>query len=170
MVNFNMDLNQMVIDRLKKINWFHNLGNPIKTAIKYDVSYTKSMKSAIKHMNSIRWENIGLEDENELTLYLTLNHKDKYGIVWNELVDEIKRNISPVILKSVMDCASKEKFEIPPELIEQITWDIISIIMAYTYEQYRTPNLYAEILKIYEEGNIPCGWNGVYPHGKIIIY
>ena len=166
---FIMEINKDVVDRIKRIKWFKNCGNKSEIALIYDKSYAKDVKSAIKHISSTRWENVGIEEKNRLTSYLFKNYPDKYHQVWNNLVKDIKKNILPEIKENIINNANEFKLN-ESEIITQMEWDMLMIIMAYTYCNYMEPTFYKEILKIYENGNIPCGWKGTYPNGKIIIY
>lgn len=164
-----MEINQDVIERIKKIEWFQNCGNKLETQLIYDTSYAKDINSVIKHISSARWENVGLEESSKLTVHLFKNHPDKYHQVWNCIVDDIKKTILPDIKEHVINSANKFEMN-EKDIITHIDWDIVGIIMAYTYYDYMKPTFYEEILKVYENGNIPCGWKGTYPNGKIIIY
>lgn len=164
-----MEINKDVVGRIKKIKWFQNCGNKLEISLIYDVSYAKDINSVIKHISSTRWENIGIEEENRLTAHLFKNYPDKYHQVWNCIVKDIKGTILPDIKENVINIANEFKLN-EEEIITQIEWDILGIIMGYTYYDYMEPTFYKEILKIYENGNIPCGWKGTYPNGKIIIY
>ena len=164
-----MEINKEIIDKIKKINWFTNCGNNLEISLLYEVSYIKNIENLVKHISSIRWENISLEEENKLTVYLFKNHNDKYQDTWNFLVREIKSKILPDIKEKVIKMAEENEVN-RKEIITQIEWDILGIIMAYSYSDYMEPVFYKEIFRIYENGNIPCGWKGTYPKGEIIIY
>ncbi|GAA0086307.1 hypothetical protein UT300007_27460 [Clostridium sp. CTA-7] len=164
-----MEINKDVVNRIKRIKWFENCSSKLEIPLIYDKSYAKDVKSVIKHVSSTRWENIGIEEKNRLTSYLFKNYPDKYHQVWNNIVKDIKENILPEIKENIINNTNEFKLN-ESEIITQIEWDMLMIIMAYTYYDYMEPIFYGEILKIYENGNIPCGWKGVYPNGKIIIY
>lgn len=55
-------------------------------------------------------------------------------------------------------------------VINYVHWDILEIVMAYTFEDCLEPTFYSEILKIYQNGFFPCGWRGKFPHGNMLIY
>lgn len=164
-----MEINKEVVERIKKIKWFQNCRCNLGIELIYDVSYEKNIDSLIKLISSTRWENISLEEQNRLTEYLFKNYPDKYHQVWNDVVRDITKNILPGIKENIINNAKEFKLN-KEEIVSQIEWDILWIIMAYTYYGYMKPTFYGEILKIYEIGNIPCGWKGTYPNGKIIVY
>ncbi|MPQ31917.1 hypothetical protein E4V42_10790 [Clostridium estertheticum] len=164
-----MEVNMEIVERLEKINWFKNCGKPLSISLMYDVNYAKDINSVIKHISSTRWGNIGLEEKNDLTSYLFKNYPNKYHQVWNELVENIKENIMINIKNEAIKMANNKGLN-DNSIIGHIEWDILIIIMAFTYSEYKEPTFYKEILRIYESGNIPCGWKGTYPNGRIIIY
>lgn len=60
--------------------------------------------------------------------------------------------------------------EISKELINEISFNIISIFMADFYSEYYQCVFYENVLKIYLAGQLPCGWDGKYPEGRIMVY
>lgn len=140
-----------------------NIGRQYK-----NYSNFKNIKQVEKSINSIKWENICLEERNKVTGFLAVNFPDKYNKYWNVLVEEIKQNIIPTIEKRLDGLIEENKITV---LIKQsILFDIVNIIMVRSYEKYIWSDFYEEILDIYEKGHLPCGWEGRYPVGEIKIY
>ena len=48
--------------------------------------------------------------------------------------------------------------------------NIVLILMANFYSDFYKADFFIALLEIYLSGHLPCGWNGSYPEGKIMIY
>lgn len=122
----------------------------------------------IKTMKKLEWENICLEERNNLTGYLAKNEPEIYNKNWNTLVKKIKAEVLPKITDDI------EKqiliLGLPKEILNPIKFDIVNLIMVLSYEEYYKSAFYNEMLEIYLSGHIPCGWNGKYTEGNIFIY
>lgn len=156
-----------IITRLNNIKWFENCekGNAIS---KYEISYAKNIDSVIKHCSSTRWANLILERRQIVSSYLTV-YRVNTLYKWNEVVLEIKKNVIPILLQKVEE-KWREKYDVSDKIIMNIRSDMVRIIALYVFREYKIDPFHEEILNIYEQGYLPCGWKGTYPEGKIIIF
>ena len=53
-------------------------------------------------------------------------------------------------------------------LIEMMDIDIRNIFKCYANDYF--PELWKEILEIYMNNGFPCGWEGEYPQGRLVVY
>jgi len=49
-------------------------------------------------------------------------------------------------------------------------FDFINILVIECYKEYTTSEFFDRELDIYLNGHVPCGWQGRYPNGGMIIY
>ena len=162
-----MEINSEIVEILKQVSWGINSG--ILKGICYDIDYAKDVESMLKHIKSTRWDNIQLNLLNQLRNELNKNYKDKFQKVWNPLVLKIRSEILPGLRIQVEEQLSKKELY-DKIVIQSIMADILYIILAFTYQQYVAPHFARQLLDIYRQGCIPCGWRGTYPNGKMIIY
>lgn len=163
-----MELNNSVVEALLTTHFFENCGK--SDALLEGVNYTllSDRNKVVKNINGIKWENICLEERNNLTGYLIRNNKDIYNKYWNILVRYIKDN---VISKIIGNIESQVTYlGLPEDIIDSIKFDIVNIIMVLTYQDYYDSPFYRNMLKIYLNGHLPCGWNGKYPKGNVYVY
>lgn len=64
----------------------------------------------------------------------------------------------------------KEKWEYGEScvLIELMYRDIDIILQCYANDYF--PEIWKSILDVYLNGGFPCGWNGHYPQGKLVVF
>lgn len=167
---FYMLINNEIVLRINNIDWFSNCNKQFNITINSKYKKINKLSEVEKNINSINWENQSLDAQGELTEFLCLNYPNEYNTNWNLMVDEIKSIVLPNILNKVKLCSDYKMCEITDSIIADVKWNILGIIMAYSYKNYFKSIFYDDLLKIYEFGFLPCGWIGKYPQGKILIY
>lgn len=94
--------------------------------------------------------------------------RDRYQL-WNSLVDELKQIIDPMIdrkLKPILELRKTDNGR-----FRQSIWsDMLLIGMEAEYADIRPPEFYARLAHWYLQGHFPCGWQGEFPSGKLVIY
>lgn len=164
-----MELNSHIIEKLMKINWFENCTQNAELNISYGYEFV-SIKKLEQSLSGIKWQNIQLDEVNRLTDYLFHNYRELYSGHWNTLVDDFKDKYLIEIDKTMLKKADIIFGDLSNSVIDYIHWDILEIVMAYTYEDCLKPTFYSEILKVYQSGFFPCGWRGKFPRGNMLIY
>ncbi|WP_127545936.1 MULTISPECIES: hypothetical protein [Paenibacillus] len=164
-----MEINQEIIKMLYQIQWFSKCG--IRDYQSDTVIYTNSWVEASEHYNSREWEETTLKARNQLTLYLHNNFSKEY-LHWNAIVKEAKIIIN-TMLSEQLD-RTRNEFQLEDVFSECVRWDILNIIMEYSYlskMRKKYNRFYSEqIIYIYSIGHLPCGWEGKWPSGKLVIF
>ena len=63
-----------------------------------------------------------------------------------------------------------EENNLPQVFLDTVDWDIIGVLMEAEYADVYPPGYYASQAYWYVHGHFPCGWQGKFPKGKLIIY
>jgi hypothetical protein len=88
--------------------------------------------------------------------------------MWNEIVIEIKKITEPFVRQKI-EVVVKEH-DLPPVFEHCVQWDVLHVCMEAEYADVFPPAYYASQAYWYVKGHFPCGWEGEFSKGKLIIY
>jgi hypothetical protein len=72
----------------------------------------------------------------------------------------VKQKIAPVVVSHQLD----KTFE------DTVQWDILSVAIEAEYADVYPPGFFASQAYWYVHGHFPCGWQGDFPDGTLMIY
>jgi hypothetical protein len=158
-----------VAARVRSINWFANCGNHLALDLTMEAERVKSWEQAIESCKELVWENVELEAQNQLTLWLHLHDRASFQ-KWNEIVDAHKDAIVNAMTERVLvPFQAKHKLDIA--CVHCVQWVILGALMENSYlKSGHAAFFFLELLTIYEAGHFPCGWHGDWPKGKLVVY
>lgn len=163
-----MEIDKGILNRIKQINWFTNCGQNLQNEIQISYSKVYNWNEAMRNYQDSNWENTTLEARNELTIFLHNKYRSQY-YKWNSIVKEARMFVEKEIIPNIEDY--REMNELDKVFIDCVSWDILNAIMESTYSKCNhMPVFFLELLKVYESGNFPCGWDGEWPEGNLIIF
>lgn len=165
-----MKLDENFVEKLYSIPWFCKCGSPFA----YDgVISATSTKQVIKSINGIKWENIVLETQGDVTEQLSTRSIKGLGREyqeWNNLVDDFKKECIPQ-LNAKWETALQHYGLNTSAVLNDVSFNILSITVIDAYKSIVSmPSFFSQLLKIYELGYLPCGWRGTKESGKLIVY
>jgi len=155
--------------RVRKIDWFSQCGKPIAVKLLMPIRQVSGWKEAYKLCKTDEWENVELEAQNQLTIWLHNNSRDEYQN-WNDLVIQHKTStITPVVQPAILAfCRSHDLGE---AVLHSVQWDILGALMENSYlNTGHKAFFFLELLAVYEAGHFPCGWEGEWPDGRLCIW
>jgi hypothetical protein len=159
-----------VAARVRKIDWFANVGQSLKLDLTMPVERVANWKEAAKAVSTSAWENAQLEASNQLTAWLSDHTAKAYDAKWNRLIDEHKAKVIKPVIKSTFGSFIR-KNKLPREVLQAVETDIVYALMENSY--FATGHrcfFFLELLTIYEAGHFPCGWRGRWPIGKLLVF
>lgn len=165
-----MQINRQFIDILYDIPWFSNCGKqiPLQWGIKAD-----SVSEVKKNITSIRWENIVLDNQGDMTEQLCIRSCQGIGDEyqeWNRLVDDYKRNYLPQLETQWKSQLTQLDLNVK-EVTDDVSFNILGIVMADAYKEILPmSSFFSQLLEIYSNGYLPCGWKGKKNKGCFIVY
>jgi len=157
-----MKISSFAKERVKVIDWFNQLGTPPLQANYISVDQNNFIKS----IESIEWENATLEARNEITGFLSTKHKIIFQN-WNFLADEAKDFVENSIIPLIPSIDHIDMNIV----LTNLKWDLVNYLIEDAYkDKLRMTLFFNNLLSIYESGHIPCGWDGQWPNGQLIVY
>lgn len=147
--------------------WFENCGDKEVVYENLDYIWAKDMKDVEKNVNSIKWENMYIEEMNEITMFLDMNYLE-LSMLWNEQIEMIERKYMVELRKRIREAANKHS--LPERVVSQVGYALKIIFICEFYSEQYHSEFYENLLEIYLSGHLPCGYKGRYRKGSIIIY
>ena len=153
-------------DKLMNCNWFEKCGSKETKFEGFDYIWAKNIADVEKNINSTKWENTCIEEMNEISACLS-EFQDLLDL-WNEQVENTKKNYIPTIINIVK--SSAEKYSLPESVCKDVQWNILMCFICDFYSEQYNSEFYNRLLEIYLSGHLPCGYKGRFQKGSIIIY
>jgi hypothetical protein len=155
-----------VIERIEMIPWFASVGMPLGT-FRFRTTNVASWSEAIVSCRSIEWDNFNIDRRNDLTLHLNQECKTEFQ-KWNEITREVKTQLDqsawPTMRQFLADNA------LPDVIAVYSTWDTLSAVMTDKFKSYSPPTFFLDLLPVFEKGHFPCGWQGEWPEGDLVVF
>jgi hypothetical protein len=155
--------------RARTIHWFAHCGKALDLDLTMPTERVADWPSAIASCKDPAWENVELEAQNQLTVWLHLNDHERYQ-KWNDIVDAHKASVlNPLIEQNVIPFQAKHGLDIV--LVHSVQWDILGALMENSYlRSGRKAFFFLELFMVYEIGHFPCGWVGEWPNGTLRVF
>lgn len=96
---------------------------------------------------------------------------------WQALLDQesrgaysLPKGTQNTILDLISDglAINKNYSSVPEQLLNNMEGDIYRLLCCYASGEL--PALWRKVERVYLENGIPCGWDGAYPEGRIVVY
>jgi hypothetical protein len=151
------------LNKLEGAEWFRNVGvRDTEVAI-----VLSSWKEAIEHCSSIEWENLLIEASNQYRARLIERSKERFS-QWSNIVKDLKKTTVPFVQRKIEKVV--QEHDLPKRFEDMVQWDILGVCLEAEYADVYPPGFYADQAHWYVRGHFPCGWEGQFPQGKLIIY
>jgi hypothetical protein len=158
-------INPELSRRLLAIDWFSHCGEE-NVRCPFGVKYVKSFEDACKFSSGLKWENLLLEMQNNLHCGIPFGRKTN----WNEFVQEMKRTIMADVENNVSSAQRMKEETQDKEIWNNVKYMTLQCILADHFRPISEQMFCEHLLNICEQGYLPCGWDGNYPLGKLIVY
>ena len=162
-----MQLHPRTIETLKELDaaeWFSAVGSEEATD---SVLVVSSWSEAIRSCSAPEWEGLLLEAANQYRERLQERSPDELAS-WNARVRIVKEATIPLVEKKVRKVARTN--DLPQVFLDTVNWDILHICMEAEFAHVHPPGFYASQAYWYVKGHFPCGWQGRFPGGQLVVY
>lgn len=126
-------------------------------------------EAALFSQDSRNWSNCLVAMGNETNRFIgTMDERRPIEDMMRNLVRELRPELNEIWE------AFQAKSDVDPELLEGAS--LPGRFMYYAREVYisrsghRVTGALSDLIRVFENGFLPCGWDGVYPNGDLLIY
>jgi hypothetical protein len=137
---------QNFLEELDTIPWLKNVGKSLHT---HKVKQLFSWNDAWENLQNENWINASFH-----------NHVDSMNPVWDIAYDKALLAVS----KSI-NC---HKIEEGISVADAVAYDVAAAAVEIATQSADT--FFLNLMEWYRLGHWPCGWEGKYPEGKLIVY
>lgn len=150
-------------DKLDAVSWFASIGQPVDGP----VTVVKSWADAMAHCNSQVYDDLLLEAANRYSEAVSKSNPARFA-KWNEIICELKKTTIPLVDRKIALVLRDNK--LPQVFEDTVNWDILHLGVEAEFADVYPPGFFASQSYWYLNGHFPCGWEGNFPEGKLIIY
>ncbi|MFO1488055.1 MAG: hypothetical protein U1F65_06225 [Verrucomicrobiota bacterium] len=160
-----MNLNTLkVVELLEGKTWFGAAGKQNDA----EYSHAPSWLHALASCNGSDWMSVFDAGFEILTAKVQSRSLSRYQ-EWNVHIGEVR----PLLVELIKRKAGKIMAD--HQLPEQFFWSVyaglLGIAMECEYADIADPGFFTnEILPCYLRGHFPCGWEGQFPNGHLVVY
>lgn len=157
------------IEQLREVDWFTAVGN--KPALPENwqtrLIFCDSWVEAVYHCSKTSWENLRL-NANDVIYSEVRQQSPEVSRHWNEVVGELRPIVNDLVGSKTRVVVEVHK--LPVKFVHVVRWDVLGILLEAQYGEFLKTNFYVPLGNWYLEGHFPCGWEGEYPDGKLIVF
>ncbi|WP_017348345.1 hypothetical protein [Pantoea sp. A4] len=158
-----MNIEKKSLDRIRNINWFSSVGEPVHIL---DGLLISDPIMAAHELSQPSWEDTTLEASNSISSYISMKYPSIFQ-GWNNVAKEAKHFFDSEVSLNI---PKLDGFD--GELVIQcIGWDVVHYFIEDFYKDKISGGLFFNrLISIYETGHLPCGFDGEWPLGRVMIY
>jgi hypothetical protein len=158
------DVSQKAIDVLRTADLFSAAGH---TVLDDRIIQLATWRDAVKAHESQLWAYWKEHLSNNLTSTLHQIDRPRYSATWNAVVDECRPTILACLDKALLP---RHEVENKPAVRANASWNILFGIMEIEYSDVVPLGFFHYVFEWYCRGHYPCGWDGEYPEGRLLLY
>lgn len=158
---------EKLYEKFMNCNWFEKCGSREAVYENLDYIWGKNIADVDKNINSIKWENVCIEEDNEVREDLQINYPE-LRLLRNEQIEIINKKYMPGIMEKIKQAVVEKS--LPEGVIKDVQYNVLMIFVCEFYSEQHHSEFFERLLEIYLSGHLPCGYKGRYRKGSILIY
>ena len=158
---------EATLKQLEDADWFTKVGTAYGVSMPEKVIILTSWQDAIHQCGSVEWENLCLEAQNQYRMRLLERNQERYS-EWNGVVGMLKPTVIPFVQRKIEPVVKRHA--LPKVFEDTVQWDILGVCIESEFSDVYPPGFFASNAYWYTKGHFPCGWQGEFPEGTLIIY
>jgi hypothetical protein len=87
---------------------------------------------------------------------------------WDRIREEIKPVVAALVARKTAPVVAKAG--LPDIVAKRATWDILCMAMEFEFAEIVPPSFFDGMTAVYLHGHFPCGWEGDWPDGQLVVF
>jgi hypothetical protein len=121
---------------------------------------------ALRTSETDQWKNLRIEFANRLSVSVRSVSVDLYQS-WNNVAKPLRVRLRELIDRQVSEWLRQR--QLPKEVLFHLQWDLLHAAMEAHYSFVIPPGMFSKMFELYLEGFFPCGWEGTWPSGMLLV-
>lgn len=121
----------------------------------------------LESINTLEWENIGINARNLLSMQI-LTHIPEQKKLWNDHVGDVRPQVIELVDRKLSPWMRSGT--LPEEVVHSVRWDLLHLCMYEGHKPLVSIPFYDEMKAWYLAGHLPCGWQGDFPVGQMMVH
>lgn len=140
---------------------------------KVGVNDTREVKSvgswpeALEWCLAPAWDDLCHEATNEYCSRVAERSRARFR-EWNSAVRELKGVVDPLLLEKTSAVIGDN--DLPDGFRADVFRDVLFVALEAEFSDVYAPGFFASQAYWYLNGHFPCGWEGVFPQGRLVIF
>jgi len=151
------------VEQLQRVRLFSAVGQPMGEGVRQ----ARSWFQAMRYCSAQQWEDAQLEAHNQIRDRIRGSDKEAYN-AWNTVVVTLRPMITDILSEKVW--AYHVTRRICPRFVNSVRWDLIGCCIEKEFADVCATGFCCMLGDIYLSGHFPCGWEGAYPEGTLIVF
>ena len=153
-----------LIRRLRATDWFVNVGQPIDGA---DVKRAYSWKEALAYTLCVDWRNLTLEaGHNDLTAQIV--RSDRLAQLWKRSLGHLRPKVTEIVQERATQIS--REYDFPKGFSDSVQWCVLHACLEEEFRGKIEGHFNTDLISWYLKGHYPCGWDGKYPAGRLVVF
>ncbi len=151
------------LEKLERAEWFSAIGRPDTEAARVLGSWSEAIKSCA----SDDWQNLLIEAANRYREQLLAKNRARFK-TWNTVVKSVRP--AAIALAERKIAAPMAAHHLPPVFAHTVKWDMVHFAVESEFADVQPPGYFASQAYWYLKGHFPCGWDGAFPEGRLVVF
>lgn len=154
---------EQMLDKLSAADWFVAVGQRLDAKVIHVASWDEAIASCKAH----GWECCQNEMLNLVRDGPCQKDRARYN-QWNDIVRELKVRFMPIVNERCDRVVKANR--LPKVFMDCVNWDVLGLLMECEYADLTDSRWFHTLGDWFLRGRFPCGWDGEFPRGRLIVY
>jgi hypothetical protein len=157
------DRGDALLDRLAGVRLLSETGHFVEDSRARPIG---TWAEAVELSQSDDWKNLKTEFANTLSVSVRSVSVALYQ-TWNQVVRPLRDRVKQIVDTPVATYLQERG--LPAKVLYSVQWDLLHAALEAHYSTVVPQGIYSYMFEVYMGGFFPCGWEGAWPDGRLLV-